>query len=64
MSQKLSVSLIPGDGIGPEIIESVVRIFEKASVPVDWEYCTAGAQIFQKGIRQLRSLRWLDLCVA
>ncbi|KAH8914619.1 Isocitrate/Isopropylmalate dehydrogenase-like protein [Atractiella rhizophila] len=31
------VSLISGDGIGPEISESVQAIYEKAKVPVEWE---------------------------
>jgi len=31
------VSLIPGDGIGPEICESVVGVFSAAGVPVKWE---------------------------
>ncbi|KAK9896950.1 hypothetical protein P389DRAFT_188708 [Cystobasidium minutum MCA 4210] len=31
------VSLIPGDGIGPEISESVKSIFSQAKVPIEWE---------------------------
>jgi isocitrate dehydrogenase (NAD+) len=31
------VTLIPGDGIGPEISRSVCQIFEAASVPIAWE---------------------------
>ncbi|KAJ1977369.1 NAD-dependent isocitrate dehydrogenase [Dimargaris xerosporica] len=31
------VTLIPGDGIGPEISESVQQIFEAAKVPIEWE---------------------------
>ncbi|KAJ2468668.1 NAD-dependent isocitrate dehydrogenase, partial [Coemansia sp. RSA 2322] len=31
------VTLIPGDGIGPEISKSVERIFTAASVPIAWE---------------------------
>ena len=31
------MSLIPGDGIGPEISEAVVKIFEHANVPIEWE---------------------------
>ncbi|RKO88668.1 hypothetical protein BDK51DRAFT_36230 [Blyttiomyces helicus] len=34
---KRIVTLIPGDGIGPEIAESVVKIFSAANVPVVWE---------------------------
>ncbi|XP_071844746.1 probable isocitrate dehydrogenase [NAD] subunit alpha, mitochondrial [Apostichopus japonicus] len=31
------VTLIPGDGIGPEISSSVQQIFSAAEVPVEWE---------------------------
>ena len=31
------VTLIPGDGIGPEISEAVQKIFEAAEVPVAWD---------------------------
>ena len=32
-----TVSLIPGDGIGPEISNAVKRIFASAKVPIEWE---------------------------
>jgi len=32
-----TVTLIPGDGIGPEIAASVQRIFEAAEAPIAWE---------------------------
>merc|ERR1719295_2400543 len=31
------VTLIPGDGIGPEIAASVQKIFAAAEAPIDWE---------------------------
>jgi len=37
-----TVTLIEGDGIGPEICASVVRIFAAAGVPIEWEYAIAG----------------------
>jgi len=36
-SKKFTVTLFPGDGIGPEISDAVVKIFEAAKVPVQWE---------------------------
>merc|ERR1712142_393063 len=30
-------TLIPGDGIGPEISEAVQKIFQSAGAPIDWE---------------------------
>ncbi|KAL1914381.1 uncharacterized protein VTP21DRAFT_8961 [Calcarisporiella thermophila] len=32
-----TVTLIPGDGIGPEISKSVVQIFKEAKAPIEWE---------------------------
>ena len=36
------VTLIPGDGIGPEIVNSVQRIFTAAKVPIQWDEENAG----------------------
>jgi len=36
-SEVRKVTLIPGDGIGPEIAKSVQRIFAAAEVPIEWE---------------------------
>lgn len=36
------VTLIDGDGIGPEICESVVRVFSAANAPITWERAVAG----------------------
>ncbi|HXW05749.1 MAG TPA: isocitrate dehydrogenase (NAD(+)) [Vicinamibacterales bacterium] len=42
------ITLIPGDGIGPEVTESVVRIFKVAGVPVDWDRQDAGVTAFER----------------
>lgn len=31
------MTLIPGDGIGPEISAAVQQIFQAANVPIEWE---------------------------
>lgn len=31
------MTLIPGDGIGPEISAAVQKIFDAAKVPIEWE---------------------------
>merc|ERR1712168_24670 len=36
-SGKTTVTLIPGDGIGPEISDAVCKIFDASGVPIDWE---------------------------
>jgi isocitrate dehydrogenase (NAD+) len=42
------ITLIPGDGIGPEVTESVVRILKVAGVKIDWERIDAGVTAFEK----------------
>ena len=42
------VTLIPGDGIGPEISDAVVLILEEAGVKIDWDIQTAGADVAEK----------------
>lgn len=44
------VTLIPGDGIGPEVVESTRRIIEATGAPMEWERCEAGAEVFKKGL--------------
>ena len=46
MSHK--VTLIPGDGIGPEITESVVRVIEAAHVDIEWDRQLAGIPAVQE----------------
>src|SRR5688572_5264747 len=43
------VTLIPGDGIGPEITEAVKAIFEAAQVPVVWDTHNAGLASLEAG---------------
>jgi isocitrate dehydrogenase (NAD+) len=46
MSHK--VTLIPGDGIGPEVTNSAVRIIEASGIKFDWESFEAGADAYEK----------------
>ncbi|CAO1623704.1 unnamed protein product [Jaminaea pallidilutea] len=34
---KYTVTLVPGDGIGPEVADSVKDIYKEAKVPINWE---------------------------
>jgi isocitrate dehydrogenase (NAD+) len=43
-----TITLIPGDGIGPEVTESVVRIFKVAGLAIAWETHDAGVTAFQR----------------
>ena len=42
------VTLIKGDGIGPEITDSVMKIINAAGVAIDWDIQTAGADLIEK----------------
>jgi len=41
-SQKIPVTLIPGDGIGPEVTDATLEILEAVGAPFEWERCKAG----------------------
>ncbi|XWS55836.1 hypothetical protein CRYUN_Cryun09bG0034300 [Craigia yunnanensis] len=42
---RIRATLFPGDGIGPEIADSVKQVFEEAEVPIEWEEHYVGDQI-------------------
>src|SRR5437667_925064 len=46
MSHK--VTLIPGDGIGPEVTKATVRILEATGVKFDWETFAVGTEAYEK----------------
>ena len=45
---KHTITLIPGDGIGPEITAATVRVIEATGVEIDWETHILGAQALEK----------------
>ncbi len=45
-----TITLIPGDGIGPEVTAAARRIIEAAGARVNWEVCEAGARVFETGL--------------
>lgn len=42
------ITLIPGDGVGPEITEAARRVINAAGVSIDWEIVPAGAAQIEK----------------
>ncbi len=46
---KQQIALAKGDGIGTEIMDAVLRIFEAASVPLGFEEVEMGKPVFEKG---------------
>ncbi len=48
MSSKLAATLIPGDGIGPEVTEAALQVVEAAGVEIAWDRVEAGAEVVAK----------------
>jgi isocitrate dehydrogenase len=47
---KKRVTLIEGDGIGPEVTGAARRVLEAAGAPIAWEVREAGARVFKAGV--------------
>lgn len=45
---KHTVTLIPGDGIGPELTTAMTRVVEATGVSIEWEIAEAGAGVMDK----------------
>ena len=42
------ITLIPGDGIGPEVTSAAVRVLEATGLKFEWETFQAGAEAYEK----------------
>ncbi|MFH1835873.1 MAG: isocitrate/isopropylmalate family dehydrogenase, partial [Methanobacteriota archaeon] len=42
------VTLIPGDGIGPDIVDAARRCIEATGVEIEWDVQEAGAEVMEK----------------
>ena len=45
-----TVTVIPGDGIGPECVNAAIDIVNAVGVEIDWEERHAGERIFEAGV--------------
>ena len=45
---KHRITLIPGDGIGPEISEAAAKVIEASGANVEWQWMEAGAEVISK----------------
>src|SRR4030066_875620 len=45
---KRVITLIPGDGTGPEISAATVRVVEATGINIEWDIVNAGAEIYEK----------------
>jgi isocitrate dehydrogenase len=44
-----TVTLIPGDGIGPEVVHATCRLISAAGASIEWDEQTAGRAVFESG---------------
>ena len=42
------ITLIPGDGTGPEISAATVKVVEATGVNIEWDIVNAGAEVYEK----------------
>jgi len=45
----MKVAVAKGDGIGPEIMEAVINVFNAAKVPLEYQFVDMGKWVFDKG---------------
>ena len=45
----MKIAVANGDGIGPEIMEAVLKIFDANKVPLEYEFVEMGKWVFDKG---------------
>jgi len=45
-----TVTLIPGDGIGKEVVDATRKLIDGTGVRIQWEEHEAGASVFKKGV--------------
>jgi isocitrate dehydrogenase len=48
--KKVPVTVIPGDGIGPEVVNATRRLIDATGVAIEWQEHHAGASVFKQGI--------------
>ncbi|MBC7644659.1 MAG: isocitrate dehydrogenase, partial [Thermoleophilia bacterium] len=44
------VTLLPGDGIGPDVINATLRVLDAAGASIAWDRCVAGREAFSAGV--------------
>lgn len=43
-----NVSVLPGDGIGPEVVNAAMKIVDATGVKINWHFCEAGAEVINR----------------
>ena len=49
-SNGVTVTVIEGDGIGPEVVRGSLAAVEATGVALDWEFAEAGGRAFERGV--------------
>lgn len=49
MSQKFAITVAKGDGIGPEIMDACLHIFDAAGLPLEYEFIDIGEKVYLSG---------------
>ncbi|MEY2924027.1 MAG: hypothetical protein RLZZ337_567, partial [Bacteroidota bacterium] len=47
--KKVRISVAKGDGIGPEIMDTVLHIFDAAKVPLEYDFVKMGKSVYDEG---------------
>ncbi|GIW21632.1 MAG: hypothetical protein KatS3mg068_0639 [Candidatus Sericytochromatia bacterium] len=42
------ITLIPGDGIGPEVTKAMQEVLQASGVDIEWEVCEAGSEVLNR----------------
>ena len=45
----MKIAVAKGDGIGPEIMDTVIEVFNAAKVPLEYDFIDMGKWVFDKG---------------
>ena len=45
-----TVTVLPGDGIGPDIVDSTIRILTELDCDLDFEFAIAGSEALKQGL--------------
>ncbi len=51
MTSPRHITVIPGDGIGQEVVDAALQILKAASAPISWTICHAGEALFKAGVK-------------
>ena len=48
MNSLVNITLIPGDGIGPEVTKAMLRVVEATGIKIKWDIVIAGSEALEK----------------